>query len=85
MSKFKKYRRIQIAEMRPVTDEEIKLGRLIVTYTPSRKAISVSQTDLENGSPKKGDMIARNPKNHEDQWLVAKQYFEDNFESIEYQ
>jgi hypothetical protein len=27
-----------------------------------------------------GDMIARNPKNHSDQWLVAKQYFEDNFE-----
>jgi uncharacterized protein YozE (UPF0346 family) len=25
-------------------------------------------------------MIARNPKNHDDQWLVAKQYFEDNFE-----
>lgn len=27
-------------------------------------------------------MIARNPKNHEDQWLVAKKYFEDNFEEI---
>jgi len=25
-------------------------------------------------------MIARNPKNHNDKWLVAKQYFEDNFE-----
>jgi uncharacterized protein YozE (UPF0346 family) len=25
-------------------------------------------------------MIARNPKNHDDQWLVAKQYFENNFE-----
>jgi uncharacterized protein YozE (UPF0346 family) len=25
-------------------------------------------------------MIARNPKNHDDQWLVAKRYFEDNFE-----
>ena len=27
-------------------------------------------------------MIARNPKNHDDQWLVAKQYFEDNFEEV---
>jgi len=27
-------------------------------------------------------MIARNPKNHLDQWLVAEQYFNDNFEPI---
>jgi hypothetical protein len=25
-------------------------------------------------------MIARNPINHDDQWLVAKKYFEDNLE-----
>lgn len=80
--KFTKYKRTQIAEMRPATKEEIELGRLIVTKTHSRKAISVSEADLQNGSPKSGDMIARNPKNHDDQWLVAKQYFEDNFESL---
>lgn len=80
MSEFKKYRRTQIAEMRPVTKEEIELGRLSVTKTRSRKAISVSEPDLQNGSPKIGDMIARNPKNHLDQWLVAEQYFKDNFE-----
>lgn len=79
---FKKYRRTQIAEMRPVTKEEIDLDRLIITKTPSRKAISVSGPNLENGSPKTGDMIARNPKNHDDQWLVAEQYFKDNFESL---
>jgi uncharacterized protein YozE (UPF0346 family) len=28
-------------------------------------------------------MIARNPKNHDDKWLVAAQYFADNFEPIE--
>jgi len=27
-------------------------------------------------------MIARNPKNHADQWLVAAKYFADNFEPI---
>jgi hypothetical protein len=27
-----------------------------------------------------GDMIARNPKNHADQWLVSAEYFADNFE-----
>jgi len=79
---FKEYRRTQIAEMRPVTEEEIKLGRLIVTKTHSRKSISVSDVDLQNGSPKTGDMIARNPKNHNDLWLVAEQYFKDNFEEI---
>lgn len=42
--------------------------------------ISVSPEDINNGSPKPGDMIARNPKNHDDMWLVAKQYFEDNLE-----
>ena len=83
MSKFKQYRRTQIAEMRPVTEEEKELGRLIITKTHNRKSISVSESDLQNGSPKSGDMIARNPKNHEDQWLVAKEYFNDNFEPIE--
>ena len=42
--------------------------------------VSISAPDKENGSPKEGDMIARNPKNHDDQWLVAAKYFEDNLE-----
>jgi hypothetical protein len=45
--------------------------------------VSISAPDKEAGSPKVGDMIARNPLNHDDQWLVAKKYFEDNFEPIE--
>lgn len=80
---FKKYRRTQIAEMRPVTNDEIKLGGLIVKETNIRKSISLSNVDLQNGSPKIGDMVARNPKNHNDQWLVAKEYFDDNFEPYE--
>lgn len=44
--------------------------------------VSISQADKDAGSPKLGDMIARNPKNHEDQWLVAKDYFEENLEEI---
>jgi len=68
MSEFAKYRRKQIAELRP--------------WQPSddMKRISVSVEDSEAGSPKQGDMIARNPKNHADQWLVAEKYFNDNFE-----
>jgi len=83
MSEFKNYRRSQIAELRPVTDDEIELRQLITTKSQSREPISVSSEDLNNGSPKKGDMIARNPKNHKDQWLVAEKYFSDNFESID--
>lgn len=72
MSEFKTYRRKQIAELRTFTEGE-KLS----------ERVSISQADLDAGSPKVGDMIARNPKNHDDQWLVAKQYFEDNFEEVE--
>ena len=82
MSRFKEYRRTNIAEMRPITPQEIKLGRLIMAKTHERIPISISEPDLRNGSPKAGDMVARNPKNHEDQWLVAKKYFEENFEEI---
>ena len=40
--------------------------------------VSVSDED----TPKDGDMIARNPKNPADQWLVAKEYFDDNLEEV---
>jgi len=84
---FKKYRRTQIAEMRPVSDIDIQMfeeDRVIKHYPYTKTCIiSISQADLDNGSPKIGDMIARNPKNHQDQWLVAKTYFNDNFETID--
>lgn len=66
---FQHYRRSQIAELRPYMPGETLSDR-----------VSVSASDLEAGSPKAGDMIARNPKNHDDQWLVAAVYFADNFE-----
>lgn len=73
MSEFTKYRRSQIAELRPCSPEaDRELCR--------EGLISVSSEDQKTGSPKEGDMIARNPKNHADQWLVAAQYFADNFE-----
>lgn len=42
--------------------------------------VSVSEPDAATGSPKAGDMIARNPENHADRWLVAADYFSANFE-----
>jgi hypothetical protein len=69
MNEFKQYRRKLIVEFRSFQEGE---------QLP--ETVSIWQVDRDNGSPKVGDMIARNPKNHDDQWLVAKQYFEDNFE-----
>ncbi len=68
MTNFKEYCRKQIAELTPWTPD----------FDMSR--VSVSASDKEAGSPKTGDMIARNPKNHADMWLVAAAYFADNFE-----
>ena len=70
MSDFIRYRRKQIAELRPYVPFENLHG------------VSVSPADKEAGSPLMGDMIARNPNNHADQWLVAAQYFADNFEPM---
>jgi len=69
MSEFKQYRRKSVSEMRPYTKGEVLDSK-----------VSISDADLKAGSPKEGDMIARNPKNHEDQWLVAEDYFNDNLE-----
>jgi len=79
---FKQYRRTQIAEMTPVTKEMQDNFKNKPAFIVDNIVVSVSNEDLNNGSPKVGDMIARNPKNHKDQWLVAKKYFEDNFEVI---
>src|SRR5579875_49824 len=69
-SDFQQYRRTQIAEMRPWKPGDDMTG------------VSVSAEDAKAGSPKEGDMIARNPKNHADQWLVAAAYFAEHFEPI---
>jgi hypothetical protein len=68
---YKGYRRIQIAELRPYA-----LGEKL------NEGVSISAADRAAGSPKEGDMIARNPEDHDDQWLVSKEYFEANFEPI---
>lgn len=68
--KFKNYQRTAIAEMTPW-----KKGM-------DMEGISISDADLADGSPKKGDMIARNPDNHDDKRLVAKKYFKANFKSL---
>jgi hypothetical protein len=61
---WKQYKRKGPSEMRPYIQGEV--------LPP---CVSISEADLKNGSPKVGDMIARNPKNHDDQWLVAEKYY----------
>ena len=68
MSEFKQYRRKQIAELRQWEPGD------------DMTSISISAEDTKAGSPSAGDMIARNPANHADQWLVAQAYFAVNFE-----
>ena len=70
MIEWKWYRRPGITEMTPWSPD--------IDMTN----VSVSQTDRNNGSPKSTDMIARDPNNRADQWLVAGKYFSENFEEI---
>lgn len=67
---FKQYRRKQVAEL--------------ADWYPGMDltGVSISDPDHVNGSPLPGDKIARNPKNHADRWLIAKEYFEANFEPL---
>jgi hypothetical protein len=44
--------------------------------------VSVSDADKKNGSPKPGDMIAINIKDTTDFWLVAEEYFKNNYELV---
>lgn len=71
MADFQRYRRKEIAELRRYVEGE----------DLSQVSIGVAMRSM--GSPKAGDMIARDPKHHDDQWLVSAQYFVDNFEPLE--
>jgi len=67
---FKTYRRKGTTELRPyVSGEDVS-------------RVSISEPDRSAGSPKEGDWIARNPDNHDDQWLVARAYFDKHMEPV---
>ena len=65
MSEFKQYKRKGLSEMR--------------LYVLGEDLLNVSVSSEDDPSNDMG-MIARNPKNHADQWYVARKYFEDNLE-----
>lgn len=68
MSKFKQYRRKGFSEMRP--------------YEKGEDLTKISVALVDNPETDMG-MVARNPQNHDDQWYVARKYFEDNLELVE--
>lgn len=63
---FKLYRKKALQPMRPYVVGEDLTG------------ILVNKED----TPELGGMIARNPLNLEDQWYVAKKFFNDNYEQV---
>ena len=71
MPDYKRYRRVQIAEL--------------ADWDPSfdMTGVSISDADVQAGSPKLGDKIARNPQYHADRWLIAADYFVANFEELD--
>jgi len=64
---FKQYRKKNIAEMRP--------------YIKGEDLTKISVSNVDDPENDMG-MVARNPLNHDDQWYIAKKYFEDNFELV---
>lgn len=78
-------RKTQFSFITPVTEEDIKEFKeigIIKAKGFSYFIVSISDVDKkEKGSPKIGDMIAINPKNPTDQWLIEEKYFKENHET----
>jgi len=70
MAEYKQYRRKGLSEMK--------------AYTPGDDLTGVSISDADKLLPSlEGGYIARNPKNHNDLWYVAKAYHDDNLEAVD--
>ena len=71
MEGWAKYRKIQIDELRPYAKGE-QLGA----------GVKIAPEDRDTGSPKDGDMLARDPEKPDEQWLVSGRYFNANYERV---
>lgn len=76
---FKHYQRKGLSEMIAVTDYIEQGGSMekVSISEPDQALSTEASNEFEQG------YIARNPKNHEDLWYVAKKYFDDNLEPAE--
>lgn len=68
---FKQYKRKGLSEMIPFKE--------FIGQDLSKVSVSEPDKLLSNEEFEKG-FIARNPKNHDDMWYVAKKYFDENLE-----
>jgi hypothetical protein len=68
-NKMQDYRKKNVQPMEPWTPDVDMEG------------VSVSEPDIANGSPLAGDMIAINPADPSDRWLVSADFFVTNYES----
>lgn len=57
-----------------------KLKQPMRPYVPGEDLTGVSVN--KEDTPEEGGMIAFNPDNLEDQWYVAKKFFEENYEEV---
>lgn len=71
------YRRTGLSEMRPCVPGEDLTG--ISVSDPDKDLLAAAAESGEDP----GGYIARNPKNHADQWYVAQTYFDENLEPLE--
>ena len=71
---FQTYRKIKTIEM---IDTEMR--PYIVGEVLDESVVEIAKIFGENGSPKESDMIARDTQNHDDMWLISRQYFEENY------
>jgi len=78
---FKKYVRTEILEMRPVTQIMVDAG----AHELLAANIDMSLVDIDNESPKIGDMIARNNDIIGNEWLISAEFFKENFKEIDVQ
>ena len=88
MNEFKRYKRTNVTELRPVTDAERDYnheeGEYSKEYLDLVNSVRLRSENLEDGEIKISveDMVARNPENHKDMWLVSEKDFNDNFKLI---
>ena len=79
-------RKTQFSFVTPVTEKDIKefkeTGKIKAKGYDDCK-VSINYSDISYKlSPKIGDMIAINPKDPTDQWLIEEKYFKDNHETF---
>lgn len=55
----------------------------ITEVRPYREGEPLTDVSMQPGvSPQPGDYIARDPNNHNDQWLISKDFYDRNYEEV---